>query len=130
MVLTDHGPLQARISHPKYKLAKHYLVQVEGLPDETALDRLRKGLPLKDGPTRPARARLVAELPWLWPRTPPIHVRAAIPNSWLGLTITEGRNRQVHRMTAAIGHPTLRLIRWSVGDWTLDGLAPGDWRTA
>lgn len=130
LLLTDDGRLQARIADPKFKKPKTYLVQVEGLPDEAALDRLRKSVPLKDGPTRPAKARQVAEPPWLWPRTPPIRVRKAIPDSWLELTITEGRNRQVRRMTAAIGHPTLRLIRWSVGDWTLDGLALGDWRTA
>ncbi|SDI92089.1 pseudouridine synthase [Alloyangia pacifica] len=125
--LTDDGRLQARIADPKFKT---YLLQVEGLPDEAALDRLRKGVPLKDGSTRPAKARLVAEPPWLWPRTPPIRVCKAIPESGLELTITEGRNRQVRRMTAAISHPTLRLIRWSVGDCTLDGLGRGDWRTA
>lgn len=130
MLLTDDGRLQARIADPKYKKPKTHLAQVEGIPGEPAVNRLRAGVTLNDGPARPAKARLVGQPPWLWPRTPPIRVRKSIPESWLELTITEGRNRQVRRMTAAIGHPTLRLIRWSVGDWTLDGLAPGDWRTA
>ena len=128
LLLTDDGKLQARISNPRHKQPKTYLAQVEGIPDETALSELRSGLTLKDGPTRPARARLVPAPDWLWPRLPPIRVRQNIPDRWLELTLTEGRNRQVRRMTAAIGHPTLRLIRIRIGDWTLDGLAPGDYR--
>ena len=127
LLLTDDGRLQARIADPRFKLAKTYLVQVEGLPDEVALDRLRGGVRLNDGPTRPAEAERIAD-PALWPRDPPIRVRASIPDSWLALTIREGRNRQVRRMTAAVGHPTLRLVRWRIGDWSLDGLAPGEWR--
>lgn len=128
LVLTDSGPLAARISDPKHKLTKTYWAQVEGIPAEADLDRLRRGVALNDGPTRPAGARLMAEPEGLWPRTPPIRYRAAIPTAWIELTIREGRNRQVRRMTAAIGFPTLRLIRWAVGDWTLAGLAPGEWR--
>jgi 23S rRNA pseudouridine2457 synthase len=127
LLLTDDGRLQARIADPKFKLPKTYWVQVEGTPDEDALDRLRRGVPLKDGPTRPAGADRI-DPPAIWPRTPPIRVRQSIPDTWLQLTITEGRNRQVRRMTAAVGHPTLRLIRWRIGDWTLDGLEPGAWR--
>ena len=129
MVLCDNGRMQARIADPRFKLAKTYLVQVEGEPDEAALDALRQGIRLKDGMTRPAEADRVAD-PALWPRDPPIRVRKSIPDGWLRLTITEGRNRQVRRMTAAVGHPTLRLVRWSVGQWSLDGLAPGEWRPA
>jgi len=114
---------------PKFKLSKTYLVQVEGEPDEAALAALRHGVMLKDGPTRPADVTQIDD-PALWPRDPPIRYRASIPDRWLRLTIREGRNRQVRRMTAAVGHPTLRLIRWQVGDWTLDGLAPGAWRIA
>ena len=127
MLLTDDGKLQASIADPRHKMAKTYWVQVEGTPDETALAALRKGVELKDGLTRPAKARLIAEPPGLWPRTPPIRVRKAVPDTWLELTISEGRNRQVRRMTAAVGHPTLRLIRYGIGAWTLDGLAPGRW---
>ncbi|MFQ6548298.1 pseudouridine synthase [Aestuariibius sp. 2305UL40-4] len=127
LVLTDNGRLQARLTSPRARTPKAYLAQVEGLPSEETLQRLRTGLTLKDGPTRPAKARLIPD-PDLWPRDPPIRVRKSIPDSWLELTLTEGRNRQVRRMTAAIGHPTLRLVRWSVGEWTLDGLAPGEWR--
>jgi 23S rRNA pseudouridine2457 synthase len=130
VVLTDDGALQARITDPKHKLPKTYLVQVEGCPDAAALAALRDGLDLKDGPTRPAGAEAIPEPESLWPRDPPIRVRQSIPDSWLRLTLREGRNRQVRRMTAAVGHPTLRLIRWSVGDWTLDGLTPGRWREA
>lgn len=127
MVLTDDGRTQARIANPRFKLAKTYLAQVEGEPDDAALEALRRGVRLKDGVTRPAQVEPIAA-PEVWPRDPPIRVRKTVPDSWLRLTITEGRNRQVRRMTAAVGHPTLRLIRWSVGDWTLDGLAPGEWR--
>lgn len=130
MVLTDNGRLQAQISNPKHNTPKTYWAQVEGLPDEAALQALRAGISLKDGVTAPAKARLMDEPPGLWPRTPPIRVRKSIPDCWLELTITEGRNRQVRRMTAAVGHPTLRLIRGSVGNWTLDGLKTGAWRDA
>ena len=129
MLLTDDGRLQARIADPKFKLPKTYLVQVEGEPDEASLDRLRQGVLLKDGITRPAEADRVAD-PDLWPRDPPIRVRKSIPDCWLKLTIREGRNRQVRRMTAAVGHPTLRLVRWQIGDWTLQGLASGEWKIA
>ncbi|MFQ6553270.1 pseudouridine synthase [Aestuariibius insulae] len=127
LVLTDDGRLQARISSPKFKAPKTYLVQVEGLPSDDAITALAKGVMLKDGPTRPAKASRI-EPPDLWPRDPPIRVRQSIPDSWIRLTLTEGRNRQVRRMTAQIGHPTLRLIRWSIGNWTLDGLPPGELR--
>ncbi|SDA31615.1 pseudouridine synthase [Sphingomonas sp. NFR15] len=127
LVLTDEGRLQARIADPKFKLPKTYLVQVEGEVGAGALERLSAGVMLKDGPTRPAEAERITA-PALWPRDPPIRVRANIPDCWLRLTIREGRNRQVRRMTAAVGHPTLRLIRWSIGDWTVAGLAPGEWR--
>lgn len=129
MVLCDDGRLQARIANPRFKLQKTYLVQVEGDADDAALRALRRGVRLKDGVTRPARAERIEE-PALWPRDPPIRVRKSVPDSWLRLTIAEGRNRQVRRMTAAVGFPTLRLVRWSVGEWTLDGLSPGEWRRA
>lgn len=128
VLLTDDGWLQARISDPKHKMAKTYLAQVEGSPDEAALQALRTGVVLNDGPTLPAGARLIDPPPGLWPRVPPIRVRKAIPDAWIELTLREGRNRQVRRMTAAVGLPTLRLIRWQVGEWSLDGLAPGEWR--
>ncbi len=127
LLLTDDGRLQARIADPKFKLPKTYLVQVEGDVGEDALAALRRGVRLKDGKTLPAEATRIAD-PDLWPRTPPIRVRQSIPDCWLKLTIREGRNRQVRRMTAAVGHPTLRLVRWRIGDWALDGLAPGAWR--
>ncbi|MEX2454755.1 MAG: pseudouridine synthase [Rhodospirillaceae bacterium] len=127
LVLTDDGRLQARYSHPRFKLPKCYLVQVEGEPDETALDGLRRGICLRDGMTKPAEVSRI-EAPDLWARIPPVRFRRTIPDCWLKLTIREGRNRQVRRMTAAIGHPTLRLVRWSVGDLTVEGLAPGEWR--
>jgi len=127
MLLTDDGQLQARISDPRYKMEKCYWVQVEGLPDEAALAALRAGITLKDGPTKPAKVRLLSA-PELWPRNPPIRQRANDVTSWLEIIISEGRNRQVRRMTAHIGHPTLRLIRQSIGPWALDGLQPGDSR--
>lgn len=128
LLLTDNGRLQALIANPKHKLAKTYLAQVEGRPDKAVLNALGQGITLKDGPTRPAKASLVPAPSWLWPRTPPIRERKSIPDSWIELTITEGRNRQVRRMTAHVGHPTLRLIRIQIGDWKLDGLAPGESR--
>lgn len=126
LLLCDDGRLQARIADPRFKLAKTYLVQVEGEPDDAALAALRRGITLKDGPTLPAEVERV-DPPSLWPRDPPIRVRLTVPDCWLRLTIREGRNRQVRRMTAAVDHPTLRLVRWSVGEWTLDGIAPGTW---
>ena len=128
LLLTDDGALQARISSPKFKLPKTYWVQVEGEIDDRALMQLRQGIVLKDGPTRPAQARRMAQPDALWPRDPPIRQRKSIPTSWLELTIREGRNRQVRRMTAAVGFPTLRLIRVQIGDWQISGLAPGEWR--
>jgi 23S rRNA pseudouridine2457 synthase len=128
LLLTDDGGLQARISNPKHKMAKTYLAQVEGLPDTAALQALRQGVTLKDGPTRPAQVRALPAPDWLWPRDPPVRFRKTVPDSWIELTISEGRNRQVRRMTAHIGHPTLRLIRTRIGDWHLDDLAPGQWR--
>lgn len=130
VVLTDDGALQARISHPRHKLAKTYRVQVEGLPSDDALARLAGGVDLGDFVTRPCRVRRIVEPAGLWPRNPPIRYRAAIPTAWLEIVIAEGKNRQVRRMTAKVGHPTLRLIRWAVGDWTLEGLSPGQWREA
>ncbi|MFD1253082.1 Ribosomal large subunit pseudouridine synthase E [Devosia equisanguinis] len=127
LLLTDDGKLQARIADPKFKLEKTYLVQVEGVPTPEALERLRRGVELNDGPTRPAKVEMI-EPPELWPRDPPVRFRKSVPDSWLSLTISEGRNRQVRRMTAAVGFPTLRLVRGRIGDWTLEGLAPGDWR--
>ena len=127
LLLTDDGRLQAQIADPKFKLPKIYLAQVEGLPDEAALAALRQGVQLKDGLTRPAEAEAIAA-PALWPRGSPIRVRKAIPDSWIKLTLREGKNRQVRRMTAAVGFPTLRLVRWSIGEWSLDGLAVGEWR--
>ncbi|PKB24912.1 23S rRNA pseudouridine2457 synthase [Novosphingobium kunmingense] len=127
LLLTDDGRLQARIADPRFKLTKTYLVQVEGDPDEAALTALRRGVALKDGVTRPAEAELIPA-PDLWPRDPPVRFRKTVPDSWVRLTIREGKNRQVRRMTAAVGHPTLRLVRWQIGEWKLDGLAPGEWR--
>ena len=128
VVLTSDGQLQARIAHPRHKWAKTYWAQVEGEVTEEALDRLRHGVLLRDGPTLPAEAERMQEPAGLWPRDPPIRFRRHIPTSWIRLTIAEGRNRQVRRMTAAVGFPTLRLIRHAVGPWTLEGLAPGEWR--
>jgi 23S rRNA pseudouridine2457 synthase len=127
LLLTDDGRLQARIADPKFKLAKTYLVQVEGEPDTGNLEALRRGVRLKDGVTRPAEAERIAE-PALWPRDPPVRFRKSVPDCWLRLTIREGRNRQVRRMTAAVGFPTLRLVRWSIGEWSVEGLQPGEWR--
>ena len=127
LVLTDDGALQARIADPRHKLEKTYWVQVEGAPTSEALERLRRGVALSDGTTRPARAEEIAE-PALWERTPPIRFRKHIPTSWLSLTLREGRNRQVRRMTAAVGLPTLRLVRMRIGDWELGALRPGEWR--
>ncbi|WP_373491618.1 pseudouridine synthase [Parasphingorhabdus sp.] len=127
LLLTSDGKLQARIADPKYKMTKSYLVQVEAEVEEKSLAMLRQGVALKDGMTRPAEVERIAD-PDLWLRDPPIRVRKNIPECWIKLTISEGRNRQVRRMTAAVGHPTLRLVRWSVGDWTLAGLQPGEWQ--
>ena len=128
MVLTDFGPWQARISQPGSPFPKTYLAQVEGEPGEAALHRLRTGVDLKDGRTLPARAEAVPAPAWLWPRDPPIRYRRQVPTGWIELTLTEGRNRQVRRMTAAVGLPTLRLLRIAVGPWRVEGLAPGEWR--
>lgn len=128
LILTDDGALQQRIANPASKLSKTYWAQVEGIADEAALTQLRNGVSLRDFTTLPAKVRLMDEPPGLWPRNPPIRMRKAIPTSWLELIINEGKNRQVRRMTAAVGHPTLRLIRYRVGEWTLDGIAPGLWR--
>jgi 23S rRNA pseudouridine2457 synthase len=127
LLLTDDGALQARIADPRFKMEKTYWVQVDGVPGEDALARLRRGVLLKDGPTLPARVSAIEEPAGLWPRDPPIRERQAQPTSWLSLTIREGRNRQVRRMTAAVGFPTLRLIRAAIGPHGLDGLAPGQW---
>lgn len=127
LLLTDDGALQHRIAHPSEKLPKTYWVQVEGESNEDALTRLREGVSLNDGPTLPAHARFI-EVPDMWPRIPPIRARQSIPTHWLEIVIREGRNRQVRRMTAAVGLPTLRLIRVAIGEWTLDGLEPGAWR--
>lgn len=124
LLLCDDGRLQARISDPRFKMPKTYLVQVEGDPGEAELQRLRRGVQLKDGRTLPADVVRI-DAPDLWPRDPPIRRRATIPDSWLSVTIREGRNRQVRRMTAAVGLPTLRLVRWSIGGWSLAGIAPG-----
>ncbi|WP_439538641.1 rRNA large subunit pseudouridine synthase E [Sphingomonas sp.] len=129
LLLTDDGRLQARIANPKHKVAKTYWAQVEGEPDDAALVALRTGVRLKDGMTRPALAERI-DPPAIWPRDPPVRFRKSVPDCWIALTITEGRNRQVRRMTAAVGHPTLRLVRWRVGEWTLDDVAPGTWREA
>ena len=129
LVLTDDGALQARIADPRHKLPKTYLVQVEGAPTEADLDPLRHGVTLNDGPTLPAQVQSIAP-PALWERDPPVRFRKSVPDQWIKITIHEGRNRQVRRMTAHIGFPTLRLVRWRIGDWTLDGLAPGSWRDA
>lgn len=126
LLLTDDGRLQARIADPKFKMLKTYLVQVEGDPEEASLVSLRQGVHLKDGLTRPAEVERITA-PALWPRDPPVRFRKSVPDCWLKLTIREGRNRQVRRMTAAIGHPTLRLVRWGIGDWTIEDMQPGEW---
>jgi 23S rRNA pseudouridine2457 synthase len=128
VVLTDDGCLQSRISHPRHKLAKIYWVQIEGRPIDSELEHLRAGVMLNDGPTLPAEVHLIAEPQNLWARKPPIRFRKSIPTTWIEVRLREGRNRQLRRMTAAIGHPAVRLIRWQIGDWTLTGLNPGDWR--
>jgi len=128
LLLTDDGRLQQHIADPRHKLPKTYWVQVEGTIDEPALAALRRGVQLNDGPTLPAQARAISPPANLWPRQPPIRVRKHIADSWLELTIREGRNRQVRRMTAAVGFPTLRLVRWRIGDWELGDLQPGAWR--
>jgi 23S rRNA pseudouridine2457 synthase len=128
LLLTDDGALAHRLTDPRHKAPKAYLVQVEGAPTPEQLAALASGPLLADGPTRPATVRAVAQPPWLWPRVPPVRHRLTVPDAWLELTITEGRNRQVRRMTAAVGLPTLRLVRIAIGDWRLDGLAPGQTR--
>jgi 23S rRNA pseudouridine2457 synthase len=127
LLLTDDGQLQARIADPKFKMPKTYLVQVEGDAGEDALTQLRSGVRLKDGLTLPADVERI-DTPDLWPRVPPVRFRKSVPDCWLKLTIREGRNRQVRRMTAAVGHPTLRLVRWQVGEWSLDDVPQGEWR--
>lgn len=129
LLLTDDGRQQARIADPRHKMEKTYLAQVEGAPADADLAPLRAGVMLADGPALPATARLIAP-PALWPRDPPVRFRKTVPDAWIELTIREGRNRQVRRMTAAIGLPCLRLVRWRIGAWTVEGLAPGDWRAA
>lgn len=128
MILTNDGRLQHQIANPANKMPKTYWAQVEGLPDEAALQKLREGVELSDGLTAPAKARTLPDLEHLWPRVPPIRYRKSVPDSWIELTITEGRNRQVRRMTAAVGHPTLRLIRVRIGAWELGKLQPGEWQ--
>jgi 23S rRNA pseudouridine2457 synthase len=128
MLLTDDGRLQARISDPKNKMAKTYIAQVEGDVSDEAINQLRRGVELKDGITRPAQARRIAEPKSIWERTPPVRYRKSVPDSWLELTISEGKNRQVRRMTAHVGFPTLRLIRVAIGPYSIAGLKNGDWR--
>ena len=128
VILTDDGALQHRITDPRHKLPKTYFVEVEGTPEEAALALLRAGIQLPDYRARPAEASVCPQPTWLWQRTPPVRIRRHIPTTWLKLILREGRNRQVRRMTAAAGYPTLRLIRHAIGPWTVDGLAPGQWR--
>ena len=127
LLLTDDGKLQQRIANPRHRTKKTYLAQVERIPDAAAFALLRRGVKLRDGITAPAGARLIEAPDWLWPREPPIRYRRNVPTAWLEITLTEGRNRQVRRMTAAAGHPTLRLVRVGIGAWSLDGLRPGEW---
>jgi 23S rRNA pseudouridine2457 synthase len=128
VLLTDDGALQKQIADPHHRTKKTYLAQVERAPDEVALERLRRGVKLRDGMSEAAPAKLVEQPDWLWSRDPPIRYRRDIPTAWLEITLAEGRNRQVRRMTAAVGHPTLRLVRVSIGAWSLDGLRPGEWQ--
>lgn len=128
LLLTDDGALAHRLTDPRHKQPKTYWVQVEGAPQAEQLQALRDGVVLNDGPTRPAQVRMLDPAPQLWPRDPPVRVRKTVPDAWLELQITEGRNRQVRRMTAAVGLPTLRLVRVAIGDWRLETLAPGQWR--
>ncbi|WP_342462750.1 23S rRNA pseudouridine(2457) synthase RluE [Arsenophonus apicola] len=128
LILTNDGKLQAKLTQPNNKMKKIYYVQVEGIPEQAALQKFCRGLLLKDGMTKPAKAELVAEPDWLWPRHPPIRIRKNIPTSWLKITLSEGRNRQIRRMTANIGFPTLRLIRYSIANFQLDNLQPGEWK--
>jgi 23S rRNA pseudouridine2457 synthase len=128
LLLTDDGKLQAQIADPKHKMVKTYWVQVEGAPQEDALQSLRRGVRLKEGVTQPAKARLIEEPMGLWPRNPPIRVRKSVPDSWIEMVIREGKNRQIRRMTAAVGHPCLRLVRAQIGDWRLGNLMPGDYK--
>lgn len=130
LLLTDDGVLAHRITDPRHKLPKTYRVQVEGTPDDMQLQQLRQGVVLGDGPTRPASVHLLSGVPVPWARDPPVRFRRTVPDAWLELMITEGRNRQVRRMTAAVGLPTLRLVRIAIGDWALGDLAPGQWREA
>lgn len=127
LLLTNDGQLQAHIADPRHKMEKTYWVQVEGIPDEAALQRLRDGVELNDGKTLPAKVRLIEPQPRMWERKPPIRVRQSVPDCWIELIIREGRNRQVRRMTAAIGHPTLRLVRVAIGPYSIEGLEPGQW---
>jgi 23S rRNA pseudouridine2457 synthase len=128
LLLTDDGKLNQRLTDPRWKAAKVYCAHVEGVATDAMLARLRAGVELNDGITLPAEARAIDEPAWMWPRTPPIRVRKSVPDCWIELTIREGRNRQVRRMTAAVGLPTLRLVRSAIGPYALDGLAPGTWR--
>jgi 23S rRNA pseudouridine2457 synthase len=128
LILTDDGALQHRLAHPRHKQPKTYLVQVEGVPSDTALEQLRKGMDLGDFHTQPAQVRVIPEPEALWPRDPPIRFRKSIPTLWLEIVLVEGKNRQVRRMTAKVGLPTLRLVRWRIGEWSVENLAPGEWQ--
>jgi 23S rRNA pseudouridine2457 synthase len=130
LLLTDDGALQHRLADPRHKALKTYLIQVEGVPDDAAIERLRQPLDLGDFTTRPCRARRAPEPEWLWPRDPPVRFRKTIPTAWLEIQLGEGKNRQVRRMSARVGYPTLRLVRTAIGDWTLAELQPGEWKEA